>query len=81
MRFHHSPLITLAHFELRLLGTFNGTNSRRICDLGSATKDNTYGIMNLIKCISCPADKTKLTEFIKFIHNFRTRNMFVHLHE
>lgn len=38
MRFHRSPLITLAHFELRLLGTFNVTNSRRIRDLGSATK-------------------------------------------
>lgn len=38
MRFHRSPLITLAHFELRLLGTFNGTNSGRICNLGTGTK-------------------------------------------
>lgn len=38
MRFHRGPLITLAHFELRLLVTFNGTNSRRICNLETNTK-------------------------------------------
>lgn len=37
MRFHRSPLIMLAHFELRLLEIFNGTNSCRICNLDSAT--------------------------------------------
>jgi len=44
MRFHRSPLITLAHFELRLLGTFNGTSSRRICDLGPTTKIIVMGL-------------------------------------
>jgi len=52
MRFHRSTLITLAHFELRLLATFNGTNPHQICNLELATKI-TYVIINLIKCISC----------------------------